>query len=73
MIEISELWHSGGSVLWYQALERYWKLIRPANETLERQMENLDFVRFPLRIKIGGRKHGSEIRRGKHSRSSIKH
>lgn len=39
MIEISELWHSRESALWYQALDRYWDLIRPANETLERCME----------------------------------
>jgi hypothetical protein len=46
MIEIAELWHWGESKLWDQALDRYWKLIRPANETLEREMENLDLLRL---------------------------
>ena len=46
MVGIAELWHSHEQVLWDEALERYWGLIRPENLEIERELEHLDSERI---------------------------
>jgi 7-cyano-7-deazaguanine synthase len=46
IVQITDLWYSTDPQAWNDALERYWKFVKPANEKLERSLDELDLRRL---------------------------